>query len=631
MAGNTTQMEPKYKHAPLENRMEEARDELEALESEAMRKESPLVTIRDKIYIVLLRYGLANILWVSCLVTGFHPWNRSTSGIIPSKVENKVCKFGTHGFSFAECLRACSVKRNPKSGQAHEAINIEVTSASSQLANVTPGSLQQFSLTCNHTNQAIRAIDAGVPLCDKKIAPEGTVNKALMCQKDPDGIGQAVHKGMPWLQIEGIVEEQMPNIIKIVIEADNIPNELADVDATQSLLLKCHAMLMEATARSPPDTAEKDIIDLALTLAMRTEITRSKEDLLIFIQYAQKWGGGDEPTLLRDIDGHAKRIQALRDLPAALLQPLKDLSLGAATGALWRTAVIKLHLNGAEKPFSTTDIRSMASDTKKPFVLKAEEHMHTARAMKAQCGDASDIQEKFMNFLEMFDFRMVKHVTNRSRDFKTTTEIINMFIQDCRSEGLSNVPVKWGSIATPKAKAKASTKPSPNPANAQCESVMINMVSGVADSDTILQILEKKGCKPGNECKSVANDLKYKIMSMDTKTTKLTGMEIPHLAKYGAQFEVSVPTDELQKRFKLFKEGKKEERSCVSTASDAQRPCTQKRIHKIVHMTYCIAERSAEYVRTKTFAKNSPYDFKSPCNQFATRCSPTNVFHSPVR
>ena len=69
---------------------------------------------------------------------------------------------------------------------------------------------------------------------DKKIAPEGTVNKALMCQKDPDGIGQAVHKGMPWLQIEGIVEEQMPNIIKIVIEADNIPNELADVDATQS-------------------------------------------------------------------------------------------------------------------------------------------------------------------------------------------------------------------------------------------------------------------------------------------------------------------------------------------------------------------------------------------------------------
>ena len=65
-----------------------------------------------------------------------------------------------------------------------------------------------------------------------------------------------------------------------------------------------------------------------------------------------------------------------------------------------------------------------------------------------------------MNFIETFDFRMVKHVMNRSRDFKTTTEVINMFIQDCRSEGLSKVPVKWGSIATAKAKAKASTKPS---------------------------------------------------------------------------------------------------------------------------------------------------------------------------
>jgi hypothetical protein len=163
-------------------RLECAQPDLTRLTEESKSRGCSMVTIRDRIYHILMHYGLAQIMWVACQVTGFHPWNRSLSGIAPSKVAQRVKKFGEHGFSFAECLRACSVKKNTNvSGTQHEKTNIDIIKQSNgQLADVVPGSLQQFSLTCNHSNQAVRAIDAEIELDDPIFAPGGRVSKGLL-------------------------------------------------------------------------------------------------------------------------------------------------------------------------------------------------------------------------------------------------------------------------------------------------------------------------------------------------------------------------------------------------------------------------------------------------------------------
>jgi hypothetical protein len=168
MAGCTTKMDSKYSQMNPQARMVEATEDLTALVEKTKKDGCSMVTVRDRIFHVLLHYGLGTIVWVSCLVTGFHPWNRSVTGIAPYKVRQRVKKFGEHGFSFAECLRACSVKKNSTiAGHGHEKTNIDIVHQSNgQLADVMPGSLEQFSLTCNHSNQAVRAINAEIELDD---------------------------------------------------------------------------------------------------------------------------------------------------------------------------------------------------------------------------------------------------------------------------------------------------------------------------------------------------------------------------------------------------------------------------------------------------------------------------------
>jgi hypothetical protein len=254
-----------------------------------------------------MHYGLAQIMWVACQVTGFHPWNRSLSGIAPSKVAQRVRKFGEHGFSFAECLRACSVKKNTNvSGTQHEKTNIDIIKQSNgQLADVVPGSLQQFSLTCNHSNQAVRAIDAEVELDDPIFAPGGRVSKGLFKSRDPHGIAVALDKGIPWLQIDGIVETQNPIIIRIILESDNIPNEIADRDAIPALLLKCHNALMTVDATNPDS-----VVAAAVSMVQRSESDDRKGDIHVYVEFAFDWGGGNVPFVLHEIDLYSRGAAA---------------------------------------------------------------------------------------------------------------------------------------------------------------------------------------------------------------------------------------------------------------------------------------------------------------------------------
>ena len=100
----------------------------------------------------------------------------------------KLGAFFESGVSMTEMLRACAVLRQPGDvGDAHEHVNVTTAMASDdQLAPVAQGSLQQFSLTCNHTCQAMRAAMHEVKCDNKVIAPNGFVNKALLETKDPN-------------------------------------------------------------------------------------------------------------------------------------------------------------------------------------------------------------------------------------------------------------------------------------------------------------------------------------------------------------------------------------------------------------------------------------------------------------
>ena len=118
---------------------------------------------------------------------GFHPKNRGENGIAPKHVSKKVSLFCQTGFSPFECERACLVGRAPgKRGDDYEAVNARAAAcAAGQLAPVSKGSLDSFTITCNHTFQSFRAVHFGAANEDASISLNGKVCSAMVAQKCP--------------------------------------------------------------------------------------------------------------------------------------------------------------------------------------------------------------------------------------------------------------------------------------------------------------------------------------------------------------------------------------------------------------------------------------------------------------
>ena len=533
-----------------EARLACAQPDLTRLVEDSKSRGCSMVTIRDRIYHVLMHYGLAQIIWVACQVTGFHPWNRSLSGIAPSKVAQRVKKFGEHGFSFAECLRACSVKKNPNiSGTRHERTNIDIAKQSNgQLADVIPGSLQQFSLTCNHSNQAVRAIDAEIDLVDSKFAPSGRVSKGLMSEKDPHGIGTALSNGIPWLQIDGIVEISNPLVIRIILEADNIPNEVADRDNTPALLLKCHNALMTVEATDPDS-----IVAAAVTTVQRSEGDDRKDDIHVYVEFAFDWGGGNIPFVLHEIDNYAKGLQQVRDVPPGVLQKLSKATIGGVKGgALLRGACVKVMINGLEKQMTTSEVSLMTQDKQKPYTTIVLEHMQHARSVQNLVTDPS-LRAAFAKERDIMDIRLINHLLNRSKQFKTYNDIVRAFLEAINKHGiLVTVPPPWVA-ALPSGHASADTS---------AKRTLPDQAGGQPSFDVVKAALEKGKCKEHSVCTHVTSKLEYRVLKITEKHVTFVGVQAD-TKMYKNALNLSIKPEDVFNTFSNFKAGAEQDMNAL--------------------------------------------------------------------
>ena len=143
----------------------------EKLAQQYLSADGQLVGLRDEVYKVCEEFRLMTRPVKHCASVGFHPKNRGENGIAPQQVSQKVSLCCHTGFSPFECERACLVGRAPgKRGDDYEAANARAADgAAGQLATVTKGSLDSFTITCNHTFQSFRAIYFGAAMEDPSI------------------------------------------------------------------------------------------------------------------------------------------------------------------------------------------------------------------------------------------------------------------------------------------------------------------------------------------------------------------------------------------------------------------------------------------------------------------------------
>ena len=204
-------MHPRMKGLSKLERYNLAEVELEEKCAKAKHKDAAMVMLRDESYGVMAYHGLGEVRPCHWMDTGFYPDNRSKTGIVPSKVTEKVDDYFAAGISRIELAKACVLGRasGPK-GDHNEQRNIDVSKSSSgQIAPVAPNSLKQFTMTNNHTVQVGRAVICEIPHPNKDLAPQGNIQRAIFEGRQPDFATMA-RDGFLAFVIDPSIEEKKP-------------------------------------------------------------------------------------------------------------------------------------------------------------------------------------------------------------------------------------------------------------------------------------------------------------------------------------------------------------------------------------------------------------------------------------
>ena len=274
-----------------------------------------------------------------------------------------------------------------------------------------------------------------------------------------------------------------------------------------AFLLKCHDeakdVFSDETLSHMDEKAKTTLIE---TRVKKTELGR-RDGVPQFVHFAIHWSGGQEnPFVLKELDEFFKYTDGPRDLNASLLHKVNNLDLGPNNGELLRGAIIKLACHPNEKPVSGGDVVSLLSRNNKPHTLTAYANQKQSRAVIAAAllKENAD-QVAIIKARDTFDQRLLKHILNRSRYYKSMNEICMCFMQSVvDAGGAAEMPPLW------QAAGQASAKSAPAPKRGIVEL----SCSGPA-LHTITETLKGMDIVIGSHAMHIKSNLQYKVTAID--------------------------------------------------------------------------------------------------------------------
>ena len=417
----------------------------ELLAQKYLSADGQLVCLRDEVYKVCEEFGLMTRPVKHCASVGFHPKNRGENGITPQHVSQKVSLFCHTGFSPFECERACLVGRAPgMRGDDYEAANARAAdSAAGQLATVTKGSLDSFSITCNHTFQSFRAIHFGAAMDDASISLNGKISSGMVAEKCPL-LASTVADGLRVRMLPWQFEERWPSLIELIIEADNVPLATAMPDTTLDLMHKVHKLSQTQTKDGKADW------DLVEKMMLRSEIRRP-HDIPHLVAWVRSSSGGKNPFVLLDVLRFAKGLLIAREIPSVVLGSFEKVYLGPSGAPYWRGAVVKAMLSARLKDFvnginmyvTVQDVAAWGKVSLK-IVQAANDIMELARAITIEKVVQKLGADSIAVAMDTLDIRLCAHIQKRPLrgEFKSLLEIAGHFGNDLRT-ACKDANIKW--------------------------------------------------------------------------------------------------------------------------------------------------------------------------------------------
>ena len=119
----------------------------------------------------------------------------------------------------------CCIAKKPDDMSQVEFNLALVENSGGALPALDPIKLEYFALSCNHTLWFLKCVSACMRSADEKLTIHGRLSVDLIEVSDPL-FAERIRKGMTWRVLNWRVREYYPELIKLIIDAKNLPGEI---------------------------------------------------------------------------------------------------------------------------------------------------------------------------------------------------------------------------------------------------------------------------------------------------------------------------------------------------------------------------------------------------------------------
>lgn len=204
---------------------------------ETCQKSGAIVHAVHKLFDFLEAEGLLYKQRIHCMAIGVHSQNRDGLGISWVDAHRLVSEISQLGFVSDQCKAVC-VELDPHDVDCKRFNKNLQEEAKGKLG--VPGSTDHIrfaSLSCSHTNYAMRCIHEGVSHEDEDLTLDGVLSMERLGMKDPE-FQKAVRSGLEWSVLSSRIISRFPELCSIIQGAGNASGQIARLEYDVQLLKK---------------------------------------------------------------------------------------------------------------------------------------------------------------------------------------------------------------------------------------------------------------------------------------------------------------------------------------------------------------------------------------------------------
>jgi len=230
--------------------------------------------------------------------------------------------------------------------------NTRFTKFNHDLMSSSAGMLPQYNdlikgctVTCGHTSQGFRAIDAGCPSDDARFTIDGRLSISVLADNQPK-YAAAVRDGVEWDAIDWEVEDVFTWIPKLLQEAGNAGQQIARCESRIEVMLKVQIIANRIAGLDQHGVADWDRV--------QKESARGgapfASELHGLVMYVKELSGGlEDPVLLFEYRDFTRQLQTQRIVKGHMYQALADVQISSEGACpLFRMAMAKSMSSASE-------------------------------------------------------------------------------------------------------------------------------------------------------------------------------------------------------------------------------------------------------------------------------------------